>query len=431
CLVLRRWPSMSAAAVFTFNTFAILILLNLLIGAGFWAREALQQFRRSVLSKHMLQAQKFFDPAGKPLDNGRRSEYQLDWFDYTAYENAADQRYASAVLDDFFELAERGFIYQPWVQFAEPFFDGELLHIDADPKGFPVRRTINPPAQDDLAVIRVFCLGGSTTFGYNVSDEHTWPSFLSRTLNERAKQAGLAVSIEVTNYGHGHYTPSQELALLTALIRSGHRPDLVIFMDGVNWGTGADEPYFTVQLIEKFFSLQFDSYDTIPVMKRLNWVPMIRLANGIKKKILKGHPASAPRSSRGEEEDSKQDYVEVSAKRFEMNQRMSRRVCDEFGVKSLFFLQPDAMYNYSKDLYRRDLPEIFLRRRDFRNRFHKDFKPAGYLDITHLFNVWGPQRKAIVDNVHYSPPFNEFLAGYIADHFIDLESLAKDARQLR
>jgi hypothetical protein len=47
---------------------------------------------------------------------------------------------------------------------------------------------------------------------------------------------------------------------------------------------------------------------------------------------------------------------------------------------------------------------------------------AGFVDLTGLFESWGASRKAIVDDVHYSPLFNRFLAQKVASH-IDLNAL--------
>jgi hypothetical protein len=38
----------------------------------------------------------------------------------------------------------------------------------------------------------------------------------------------------------------------------------------------------------------------------------------------------------------------------------------------------------------------------------------GTMFLGDLFEAWGKKRKAIVDDVHYSPSFNEFLAQHVA-----------------
>ena len=46
--------------------------------------------------------------------------------------------------------------------------------------------------------------------------------------------------------------------------------------------------------------------------------------------------------------------------RFENSLRMSEGVCRQFGVESLFFIQPDPVHNYPLNLYREPPPQSFL-----------------------------------------------------------------------
>ena len=100
------------------------------------------------------------------------------------------------------------------------------------------------------------------------------------------------------------------------------------------------------------------------------------------------------------------------------------RISEIYKTKALFFLQPDAVYNYPEDLYRLQLPDSFLKSRTLRQHFYDQMKARdGFIDFTGLFAMWGRNRKAIVDDVHYSPSFNHFLAEHVARH-INLASLA-------
>src|SRR5262249_27453175 len=150
-------------------------------------------------------------------------------------------------------------------------------HIDRDIRGFPVRRTINPDNQTSRPVINIFVFGGSTTFGYYVSDEHAWPSYLSRILNEAA-----GVEVQVTNYGRGYFNPSQEAILFTDLLKSGHRPSLAVFMDGVNPLEAEDVPNFTKEVAEGYRKLQFPP----PYSEQFVWIPIVRLANFLESRLL-------------------------------------------------------------------------------------------------------------------------------------------------
>jgi hypothetical protein len=46
-------------------------------------------------------------------------------------------RYVGRVLDEFYDLEQEGFVYQPWVQFSEPPFAGRFVNVDVDERGFP------------------------------------------------------------------------------------------------------------------------------------------------------------------------------------------------------------------------------------------------------------------------------------------------------
>ena len=408
--------SYTTGALIVTNLLVALVVVNALLGLAFFMLDVATTHQEAVRGGGVSSGRSLFNPDGSPTNTGKRTSYQLDWFDYLAYENI-EQSYAAEVLDDFYQLAKLGFIYQPWVQFSEPPFQGKRVTVDVDDKGFPIRRTINPPNAQDLPTIRIFTLGGSTTFGYNVSDEHTWPSHLSSILNDQARRIGLNAYIEVINYGRGFYYPSQETALATDLTKLVHRPHLMIFMDGGNPGVDEDVPWFTEKLGRQMEDLQFAR--SAAIVDQLKWVPMVRLALAIQHRLL-DTKTDAQQLKRAPYTGNP---VELLTNRFLQNREISKAVLNYYDVKSLFFLQPDATYNYSLRLYRRPLPESALLNRKERAEFYEhDSLPKGAILLSNLFELWGTDRKAIVDDCHYSPHFNRFLAEHVASH-IDLESL--------
>lgn len=109
-----------------------------------------------------------------------------------------------------------------------------------DPQGFKARITVNSlgfrgpefAPEKPPGVYRVFCLGGSSTFGYQGSipgDEDTYPAQLQRVLRDRGHTRG----IEVVNAG----TPGWTLrnSLLNYITRVGWlAPDLLIVNHAAN-----------------------------------------------------------------------------------------------------------------------------------------------------------------------------------------------------
>lgn len=422
-IILRLRNIYLSAALLLLNTLAALLIGNLLLAGLFWIRDftdnkALAAQRNAVSAA--LASGRFFNPDGSPLDNGKRNEYQSAWIDFNAYGNL-EPAYVSDVLDDFYELSNLGMTFQPWVLFSEPPFQGKRVTVEIDPRGFPRRKTVNPEYKQGIPVVQILTLGGSTTFGYNVSDEHTWPTYLSEILNRRAREENLNIQVEVLNYGKGFYHPSQETLLLLDLLKNGYRPSLVLFLDGVNWSGPQDVPQFYEQARRRFQNLQFDDQSARGRTWADTWgtVPMVRLAKSISQGFFGvTQPTVAQRAS-----DEGPSLVPHVVNGFRQNRMVSEAICKSYSIKPLFILQPNAVYNYPIELYRRPLPDEFFSWRSKTQGVYRSLSSdPGLLDLSNLFQTWGTDRKAIIDELHYSPPFNRFLAEQIAAH-IHLKAL--------
>ena len=78
-------------------------------------------------------------------------------------------------------------------------------------------------------VLRVAALGDSTTFGYGVEDDQTWPAFLQRSLNA----AGTGRTWEVLNFGVTGYATTDEAIVLDRKARA-FDPDVVVLGYNLN-----------------------------------------------------------------------------------------------------------------------------------------------------------------------------------------------------
>jgi len=377
-----------------------------------------------------------FEAEGRPVDNGMRTAYQNNYFDFTATSEVGEE-YAAEVLDDFFLLSQLGFAFQPWVGFSEPEYRGKRLSVKLDPAGFPVRNTANPKRDPSRSMINIYTFGGSTTFGYSVSDEHTWPSFLSNILNERAESAGLGIQVIVSNYGRGYFNTSQEMVLAQDLLKSGRLPNVALFMDGVNWGPNEDVPKFTEEMTEAFWKAQHPSFAA--ALEQVagvtdDFFPYGRLSKSIARRLKRNVGRESDTGPSTDEWSPVQGLdatdtlrVAQTVQRFRMNRAIIQNVYGMHSVKTVFFIQPDGNYNYPVELYRPGpRPHWWWRQRSRRQLFHPLIRSdAGVVYLGNLFEAFGTNegRKALIDNVHYSPRFNRFLAQRVADE-IDLESLA-------
>ena len=406
----------SGVAVLLLNTLVALIVLNVVLFGFFRVKD-------SISARSVAALPRLFNDDGSPVNTGNLTSYQLDWFDFAACREAGEQ-YAADVLDDFSRLAAKGFMYQPWVQFSEPLFRGKRLSVEVDALGFPVRRTVNGPSPaDPRQTVNVFVFGGSTTFGYHVADEDTWPSQLAKALNDRAAGAGSPIRVRVTNHGRGYFNPSQELALFVDLLKTGYRPTLAIFMDGVNVGSAEDIPDFSPNVTAAVAAAQTPQSLWRAMGSAFRAFPMARLRDAMQSGFARG--GLIPQAVATEDPRLWGDeYIEMAARRFAVNRALTRAVAREFGVEVRFFLQPNAPANYPVDLYRRSLPPRQLAGRERARKIYDRLRAQdGIIDLSSLFEKWGPRRKAIVDYLHYSPAFSRFLAEEVARH-IDVAAIA-------
>jgi hypothetical protein len=395
----------TAIAIVALNAAVLLGVINGLLYGVFYLRDSVGVAQHP---KRPKDDGRFFNSDGSPVDNGKRSEYALRWFDYGAYGNVPEE-YVAELLDDFDDLSHVGSIYQPWVGFSEPSFSGKHVHVDRDIRGYSIRRTMNSRNSSNRPVIKIFVFGGSTTFGYHLSDEHTWPNYLAQILDETA-----AVDVQITNYGHGYFTPSQEAILFADLLKSGHRPSLALFMDGINIPEPIDVPPFSKETAEAVRRLQFPpSYS-----EQFEWIPIVRLANFFERRLMGG----VVTADTGVKVDTK-THMETAINSFRQSRNIAKAVGALYDVPTLFFLQPNPLYNYDSRLFR---DQYWQARRAEHAILTKGIYEAvktdpAYVDLSGLFADWG-NRKAFVDDSHYTPSFNNFLAHRVAN-FIDVNRL--------
>ena len=121
---------------------------------------------------------------------------------------------------------EEEVLWKPFVYVRNPTFRG--MHMSVDSLGWRITPQ-DPP--DARPVVRVFFMGGSTTFGWYQRDSFTIAATAGRRLQQTA---GSRARIEVTNFGVPGHTFTQEMLELLFQLRDGARPDVVVFYDGIN-----------------------------------------------------------------------------------------------------------------------------------------------------------------------------------------------------
>ncbi len=118
-------------------------------------------------------------------------------------------------------------IYAPFVGFRlQPV---KFSYFDITEPGYRAVKKSQPwPPRSDA--FYVFTFGGSTTLGIAVAADETAPFFLEEVL---AKQE-MNRTVQVYNFGAPSYFSTQERILFEQLLLEGIKPDLAIFIDGLN-----------------------------------------------------------------------------------------------------------------------------------------------------------------------------------------------------
>lgn len=143
------------------------------------------------------------------------------------------------------------FQYASWVEFTNINYKGSYVNIEHGMRKSVPENFIHSASADTFDI---YFFGGSTMFGFNVADNETLPS---QFVEKYRQQYPGGRSIRVHNFATPTYYSYQELIQYANLIFQGHRPDMVIFLDGVNdfWFGRAsyyNQSYFSFVLRQVF-----------------------------------------------------------------------------------------------------------------------------------------------------------------------------------
>ncbi len=275
--------------------------------------------------------------------------------------------------------------YQPWVEFKNIDYNGSYMNIVKGVRKSIPDRYINSSSKDTLLI---YFFGGSTTFGFNVADFETIPSYFVDIYKEKYPSSK---SIKVVNWGCPNYYSYQELMLYTKLIIEGHQPDIAIFFDGLNDFWFGKMNYSS----ESFYSFYFrKSYFAIrPPSTTDKWFTDSLQA-------LFKTPLGMP------ENQFSDQLIANYFKNIESVKRMSKVT----GTKTYFFCQPTPFYKYPNQL--KD-PMVF---KDTNTRFNYIYpiieKQA---DSIGNFTFLGAMMEKeigypFVDGFHYAPRIHKRIA---------------------
>ncbi|MBI1861014.1 MAG: SGNH/GDSL hydrolase family protein [Deltaproteobacteria bacterium] len=363
------------------NTAVVFLILNLGLAAVFAVRELQYRSRERASRAEILTPR-----PGQPPLTDHRTDYAMKWVDLRSFEGVDPIR-VEVTLDNFFDLEKAGYRYSPYVAYSNVPFKSPSVNITADSSGYDFRPSGSPPNPK-----KVFLLGGSTTFGTHVADEWTYPSYLAPHLKA-----------EVINFGRPNYSWYQEMVLLQRLLHSGYRPKAVVFMDGVNVFSPDGTPMWSDKMQTLWEETQVMPRknvwpDFIPLFRLVNFINSKRREATFKRRLQDRIPASTASFTFPESYKNTLDQVRALGK--------------QFGFKPLFVLQPNRAVNCEpSDASRAVASEYATTIQTFYKNM-ANYRAPDYVDLSGLCR--GAQH-AFVDDVHYSPQFNERLASRLAE----------------
>ena len=212
------------------------------------------------------------------------------------------------------------FQYEPWVEFKNVDYSGKFVNIQQAFRHTVPSAYYNPNSKD---TIDIFFFGGSTIFGFNLADEETIPSQFVKRYQQKNPNGK---SIRVRNLGTPTYYSLQELMLFANLVFKGERPDMVVFLDGVNDFWFAKASYYN-QSYFSYILRQVFSQDLLNTGKF-------------------SFKDTADRMFRDPENIPLTQFNDTLIAHYFSNIQNAKMMANLIGAKSYFFCQPVPFYKY-------------------------------------------------------------------------------------
>lgn len=310
-----------------------------LVLAGNWAAEAWLQRHPSIL---MSEADRINENTRAVREKMIPPDKATLWYDLESPNEV------EPMWDEFYRA---GTVFESYTHFRPRAFLGK--YYGETEAGYRLSRDPGPWPPDPKN-FNVFFFGGSTAFGVGPYWA-TVASYLEDTMNA---SGDFTRKVYVYNFGRSGYISTQEEVLFHRLIGAGLRPDMVVFLDGLNdfcfwdgqpssWQALAD--YFEQTNAE--YQRQIAGYGIVTHWEKLRdfaeTMPLLRLADALLSRSRSaGVPtytgATEPPNDKPEDEATLQRVIA----RYVGNMRQVKAVSAAYGIVSVFVWQPIPTYKY-------------------------------------------------------------------------------------
>jgi len=321
------------------------------------------------------------------------------------YGSADVQRYREVIAESW-KMGDT--VYSPFVEFRMAPTQGKWFNVTEE--GF---RSNGHGAQDlGRAGPKIFVFGGSTTMGSGVTDAETIPAYLEDSLRSAGKP-----DAQVFNFGAVAWFSTQERIALERLLTAGIKPDLAVFVDGLNdfyYCTVPDQSSWYERLMQTTRARSRQPLG-IELAARSNVVQLARHFGGDKAVVVREWGSFC---------NSDADIDRI-VRRLDTNRRIIDGMAERLGFKVLFVTQPVPTWHY--DNAKRPVPvkeEMLGYHANSARGYARmaEMGAAGQLwQRNHLWlgELEPDDSNAYIDTVHYSPAFNRAIADAIAHRVAD------------
>ncbi len=309
--------------------------------------------------------------------------------------------------------------YRPWqadwfTGFSEAPFHGKYVNVS--PYGFRVGNSQGPWPPDHQKNYVVYLFGGSTAFSYGETDSQAFGSVLQPLLEKK-----LGRSVAVYNFGQSSWFSTQERILFEQLILSGQKPDLAIFLDGLN-------DFHWINQVMPAIPIERPSFPKTPTFRSVlkdakTVLPMTRLAISIHNMLQNSaHRKTADEMKVANTKFDDPVSLQKAVDRYFTNKRMIEAEAKESGIKTLFVWEPAPFYKYDEKIDPFINPEYGFSFTGFTYVKYGYPVMRDYVDRTPPDNfLWCADLQQdrhellYVDPYHYSPKMTEIISECIVD----------------
>jgi lysophospholipase L1-like esterase len=287
--------------------------------------------------------------------------------------------------------ADSGMEFRSFIGWRHLPMEQPNIHISGSP--YAQRRTVNVNSGSK----KVYFFGGSTMWGLKVADSETIPSLFSS-----------ATGLHSENYAEIGYTSHQSLVLLLQLLQAGHRPELVVFYDGVNDVAIKCEnglrPDSHGQ--EREMNSLLQGHDR-PSTFSYYFKPVTRLADKFAKDTVKAIGGSQYDC------DSDRAKSETIASNLVQDWYFAKLLVEQFGSKFLGILQPVIYFSHTRKDHLK-LPPNLDRQYEFIYPLIRT-QMSGRAELHDFVSVLDVDEQIYFDFNHVVPKGNQLIAKKLAD----------------